>query len=533
MSTKEKIRIIPYDVTLREGPQTQGVNLSVESKLRIAQKLDEMVFPFIEGGWPGSNAVDSEFFTRMRRIRLRNSILTVFGRTVGVNETPENSEVLNVLVRSETEVVTVFGKSSRSHVGSDLGTTGERNLEMIYTTMKYLARSRRPFFDGEHFFDGFQEDPEYALKTLEAARDGDAEVVILCDTNGGSTPEFIYKATRAVRKRLGNDYPLGIHVHNDSGFALSGTFAAIRAGARQVQGTINGLGERAGNLDLLVFQADAVFKYRMDIGSFDLTNTVGLARFIEIETGVPIPRGNPYTGERAFCCKAGTHTAAMRHNPRAYLHIDPAWVGGEMFFEHSDQGGGANLLTMAETHGFPLTAQHPRFKELVWKMKDIKSFGSAQEFLFLYRELVGGHEPFEVLEDSQVVSTRKSTTAKADLRVRVNGDILQENCDGNGPINAFDLSLRKALRTKYPEIDNVELLRYQQPETQHAGSDVPVVVFAEFGTDGQRWTSKATSTNEQTAGENVFIDAYKYFLLKLRHLKIGDDTTEKEVKFPQ
>lgn len=509
-----KFRIIPYDTTLRDGAQTPGVNLSVEEKLRILQKLDEFGFSFIEGGWPDSNPTDKEFFKRAKQIKLKKAKLVAFGSTIRVNETPESSQVLRALIDSETEIVTVFGKSWMLHVKEALRTTAERNLEMIQDSIEYLAKRRKVFYDAEHFFDGFRDDSDYALVTLKVAKKAGAEVIILCDTNGGSTPEFVYEAVKAVREELGENFPLGIHVHNDSDFATVNSLFAIKAAGGkipfQVQGTVNGAGERTGNVDFCKFLPTAKLKYGMDIGSIDLEKITELSRWMELENNLIVKPNTPYVGLSAFCHKGGVHVSAVTRCKRAYEHIDPSLVGNETFFEHSDLGGGANVLAMAEKHGFSVAPASEEHKKLVEEMKKMQILGDAQELLLLRKHIL-----FEVLPQSWSTSWHDGK-AFAYVEVQVNGDKITEETEGDGQINAFDIALRKALAKKYPEVLEVKLLHYNMPDIQKPGTDAEVVIHTIFGADGQRWTSIAKGKNQQVAGEKAIIDGYKYYLVLKR-----------------
>lgn len=509
-------QVIIYDTTLRDGAQTPGINLSVTNKLRIVSKLDEMGFPFIEGGWPDSNPVDKEFFIKVKELKLKNSKLVAFGMTGKIGVRSQEDQNLQSLLKSGAEIVTIFGKSWMLHIKDALKTTGPKNLETIYQSVKFLRdNGRRVFYDAEHFFDGYKDNSKYALQTLEAAVKGGAEAIILCDTNGGSNPEFIYEATKAVKEKLGGKFHLGIHAHNDSGLALANSLAAVKAGATQVHGTINGAGERAGNLDLCQFLPVAYFKYGMELGNIDLRRLNELSKFVEIESGFMVSASTPYVGKNAFRHKAGIHVSAMRRNPQAYEHLDPKLVGGQTSFEHSNQGGGSNIMAMAEKHGFELEQNSSEYQELVQLMKESKGLGDAQEFLLLFRLLKQEKDPFDVL-DGSLVTSQRGTKPQAKLKVRVNGGVISQQAFGNGPINAFDVALRKALIKKYPEISKVELIHYRLPETQKAGTTAEVLIYVEFGVNGTRWTSVASSTDQQKAGEDAIIDGYKYYILQKR-----------------
>lgn len=512
MATETKPDYFAYETSLRDGAQTPGINLSVDNKLNIARKLDEAGFPFIEGGWPGANETDTKFFQEAKGL-LVNGKLVAFGMTGRVDTAPENDPGLEALLRGDTQIITLFGKSWEEHVRLALRTIPQRYLRIIQRSIEFLReQGREVFYDAEHFFDGFKYDPKYALDTLVTARDAGASTIILCDTRGGSTPEFVYEATTAVRELLGKNYPLGIHVHNDGGLAVASSLAAVRAGATQVQGTINGSGERAGNLDLSVFLPTAEFKYGVTSG-MDLTQLRGLSGFIELESGFMIPVNTPYVGEHAFTHKGGVHTSAQMRHPQAYEHISPEQVGGTRRYEHSDQGGGANVEEMARKHGFELDRSDPRFRVLVERMKGMRVLGDAQEFLLLHDVLTDETRPFEVLEGSRVTTTRGSNP-DALVQVRINGSRLQEIAMGNGPINAFDTALRRAVGEFYPEIHQIRLIRYGIPSTQKIGTDAEVIISTEYGSNGDRWTSIARGTNQQEAGENALADSYNYYILR-------------------
>lgn len=517
MNNIEGLKIIPYDTTLRDGAQTPGVSLGVDEKLRIARELDSFGFPYVEGGWPDSNPTDVEFFKQARGLRLQQGKLVAFGSTIKVNETPETSGVMRALLESETEVVTIFGKSWMLHVTEALGTTGARNLEMISQSVAYLADRRRVLYDAEHFFDGYRDDPEYALQTLEAVKLGGAEVIVLCDTNGGSIPEFVYETTEVVRKKLGEDFPLGIHVHNDGDFATVNSVFAVKASGNKVpfivQGTINGVGERTGNLDFCRFLPSAYLKYGMDIGEIDLSKLTELSRWIELENNFTVPPNAPYAGLRAFCHKGGVHVSAVLRCRSAYEHINPALVGNETTFDHSDLGGGANVLVMAKKHGLSVEPGSAQHRELVKCMKDLQIFGDAQESLLLRRVLLDISEPFDVMPQSWSKSWHDGR-AFAHVEVQVNGDLIVQEAEGDGQINAFDIALRNALASKHPRISEIELLHYSQPDIQQPGSGAEVVIHTVFATDGKRWTSTVKSTNKQVAGEKAIIDGYKHGLLE-------------------
>jgi len=505
-------KIIPYDTTLRDGAQDPRARLSVAKKLAIARRLDEWGMPYIEGGWPGANEIDTKFFQEARGV-LQNSQLIAFGMTARIGVRPENDDGLNMLLKSETRVVTLVGKTWLQNVKRTLRTEGLPNLETIQRSVEFLTKeSREVFFDAEHWFDGFAQDPQYAMEALEAAQAGGARVLALCDTRGSCIPEFIYKATRLAKKRF-PDMQLGIHAHNDGGLAVINTINAVKAGAMQVQGTINGVGERTGNVDLCVVLPTAEFKYGLNSG-LDMQQVFDVAHFVARQNEIPVPDNNPYTGINAFRHKAGLHASGQQRDDEAYQHINPASVGNSTSFVQSEQGGSTNVEIMAKKHGFELNRNDPAFILLVQEMKKLKVLGDAQEFLLLHKFLGSGVEPFDVLDGSRVIDTR-GLTPEAHVRVRVNGDTHEETTLGDGPINAFDLALKKALSQKYPQINNIEIDDYTVTLPQgESGSAAEVEVYVRLKANEDTWTSTVRGTDQQRTGEDALIQGYNYYLLK-------------------
>ncbi len=521
LATKEAIIITPYDTTLRDGNQTPGVNLSVGTKLRIAERLDREGFPYIEGGWPGANPTDTDFFRQLRGHKFQHAQLVVFGMTGRVGVKPENDPSLQTLLEAETGVVEIFGKSWLLHVEKVLRTTPEANLQSIHDSVAYLSQQgRRVFYAAEHFFDGYRNNSKYALSTLEAAQSAGAETIILCDTNGGATPEFVSRATRAVRKRLGQEYSLGIHVHNDRGLAVASTIAAVRAGATQVQGTINGAGERTGNVDLCVFIPTAKLGYGIETMGVDLARIPELANFIETENGLRVPANHPWTGLNAFTHKGGVHVDAVRKEPDAYQHVQPELVGRQTSFESSDQGGGANIMEIASKYGYQLEKTDPRVREMVDKMKELGVLGDAQEYLLLYRGLSMGPEPFETEDQTYTSFSWESSYASSDVSISIRvgrSRFLLPARTGLAPsgFGAFEHSLKETLGYSYGVIRGVRIWDYRTRSTlgQEYGSE-DTEVYLELGFGDQRWSSKVRGNSTEIASQKALVEGYKYAILK-------------------
>ncbi|OGD86300.1 citramalate synthase [Candidatus Curtissbacteria bacterium RBG_13_35_7] len=523
--SQERLTIVPYETTLRDGNQSVGVDFSTQSKLEIAKKLDKFGFTFIEGGFPQANPTDTEFFTEIKNVDLKNAKIVVFGATARVDMAVENDPLIDALLKAETEFVTIFGKSWTRHVEEALQTTLKRNLRTIYDSVSFLkSNGRRVIYDAEHFYDGFKADWQYALDTLMAARDGGAEVIVLCDTNGGCLPKFVYQATQEAAHFLGAGQLMGIHTHNDSGLALANTLEAIGAISDtqrsrkpiHVQGAFNRMGERAGNVNLAEFLPVALFKLGWDIGFEDLQGIRNLAEFIGIYGGHKVAGNDPFVGEVVFRHKGGVHISGSQKIKDAYLHIDPKLVGNSTDYEHSDQGGRANILAMAKKHGFELEKDDLRLADLAQEMKKLKIFGDAQEFLFLYRHLKKEKElPFEVDNKMTNVLVPRFGDPKAQVAVRVNGQVFIKEATGVGPFHAFDLALRKAVGLKYPQVLQVKLKEYAV-DSVFGSSDTAAQVDVKitFQTDGKVWSSRVRSSNEEIANQNALIDGFLYQLAR-------------------
>ncbi len=511
-------RIIVYDTSLRDGNQALESRLTLEGKLRLAVVLDEWGVNYIEGGWPESNPTDEEFFREARGLPLQHAKLVAFGRTRKSGVRPENDDVLQNLLRTEARTLAIFGKSSVEQVRYGLRTTLLENLDMIRDSVSFLRQDGRAvIYDAEHLFDGYKQNPQYAMRTLGAAIQAGAQEVVLCDTNGVNEPEFIARVTRRVRRRFPN-IPIGIHAHNDRDFATYNTVAGVRSGAVHIQGVVNGNGERAGNADLVIVLKNLYDLYGLQSG-VDLMQSYSVSQAVADETEISVPLNHPITGENVFTHNAGTHAALFLRKESLYGGIDPRSVGREASIGFSDQGGSASVLAMGEKFGFRLGPNDPEFSLIMQRMKAKRVFGDAQIFLLFYEALVRGVDPFEVLNEGSEVVDRRDASPKAAIRVRVNGDTHAEIAEGKGLINAFDRALRGALSYKYPEVNDIKLVpgsyRVNEPKRE-SDTSAEVEVSLKLTANGDVWSSRVRGNDQQRAGEDAITEGYKYYILRNR-----------------
>ncbi|MCU0503850.1 MAG: citramalate synthase, partial [Anaerolineae bacterium] len=481
-----------YDTTLRDGSQAEGISFSVDDKLRIAQKLDEIGVHYIEGGWPGSNAKDAEFFQRARALSLKQARLTAFGSTRKANTACEADPQVQMLLDAETPIVALVGKTSDLHVHHVLETSLDENLAMISDTVSYLrGRGRQVFYDAEHFFDGYRANPHYALATLHAAYAAGAEYIVLCDTNGGAMPWDVEAAVHAARERLetarreeGLTWPvkLGIHTHEDAGVAVANALMAVRAGCTQVQGTINGYGERVGNCSLSVLIPDLKLKLGIDCLSDDqLRRLTELSNFVSETANLASDPHQPYVGASAFAHKGGLHVAAILKVEESYQHIDPKLVGNEKRVLVSELSGRGNLVYKElESQGFYFEG------------------AEASVALMLHRLQPGYRRPFELIDFMAVVEHRqgRGLFSEATVKVRVNDVIAHTVAEGNGPVNALDQALRKALLPHYPQLAGVSLDDYKvRILDSDAATEATTRVIINSHNGHRSWSTVGCSTN--------------------------------------
>ena len=509
-----------YDTTLRDGTQSEGFTLSGNDKIRIAQKLDELGVAFIEGGWPGSNPKDVEFFERARDLEWKGALIAAFGSTCRVKGGPEDDANIKALIDSHTPVCTIFGKTWTLHVKEVLLTTLEDNLRIIEQSVAYLkANGKRVIYDAEHFFDGYKADSAYALETLKAAIRGGAETVVLCDTNGGTLPWDLERIICELKPVL--HHPFGIHTHNDSECAVVNSLTAIRHGAIQVQGTINGVGERCGNANLVSIMADLELKMGFQcLPQGNIQHLYDLSHFVAEVANITPDEHLPFVGKSAFAHKGGVHVAAMRRNAQSYQHVEPEMVGNKMRVVVSDLSGRGNLLSKAEEHGVEVEGQEvlPVLNEI----KELESRGfsfeaaEASVAMMLKRQEYGYKPPFELVDFLVNVEHRqgRGIFAEAMVKVRVQGELLHTAAEGNGPVNALDNALRKALLGYYPQIANFHLSDYKVRilDSDH-GTEAITRVLIDTRNSTSRWSTVGASTNIIEASWRALADSVEYGLM--------------------
>jgi 2-isopropylmalate synthase len=530
------MKIFTFDTTLRDGTQGESVSFSVEDKLIIAQKLDELGIDYIEGGWPGSNPKDKDFFVRARELRLQHARLTAFGSTRFAKNPVEEDRNVNALVEAGTPVVSIFGKTWDLHVKRALGISNEENLRLISDTVRYLKEhGKEVVYDAEHFFDGYQANPAYALETLEAARDAGADVLCLCDTNGGTVTGRLVEIVAEVRKRF--DSVIGIHTHNDSDLAVANTIAAVEAGATQVQGCMNGYGERCGNANLASVIANLELKLgHTTVGAEKLASLTGVCRFIAELANLPLRNDQAFVGKSAFAHKGGVHVSAVLKDSATYEHIQPERVGNRQRVLVSDLSGRGNILYKLKQHGLAGRLSEDARRELLERIKQLEYEGYELEaaegtFELLVREALNpGTHFFQV--DSYEVSTRAGgatpshTTAAVTLRVQ--DAVHAATAAGHGPFNALHLCLRKCLSKLYPQITEVRLTDYKvRVLDSRKGTAAQVRVLIEWSDHRKSWSTVGVSDNVIEASWKALVDAIN---LELMRLTEQDSSVERAVE---
>jgi 2-isopropylmalate synthase len=509
-----------YDTTLRDGTQSEGFTLSANDKVRVAQRLDDLGMAFIEGGWPGSNPKDVEFFERARDMQWKHALIAAFGSTCRVKGGPEDDANIKALLDSRTPVCTIFGKTWTLHVKEVLQTTPDDNLRVIEQSVSYLkANGKRVIYDAEHFFDGYKADSSYALETLKAAIRGGAETIVLCDTNGGTLPWDLERIIRDLKLVIKN--PFGIHTHNDGDCAVVNSLMAVREGAIQVQGTINGVGERCGNANLISIIADLELKMGYQcLPQGRISHLYELSHFVAEVANITPDEHIPFVGKSAFAHKGGVHVAAMRRSAQSYQHIEPEMVGNKMRVVVSDLSGRGNLISKAEEHGVEVEGE-----EVLPVLNDIKeleargfSFEAAEASvaMMLKRQEYGYKAPFELVDFFVNVEHRqgRGIFAEAMVKVRVQGELLHTAAEGNGPVNALDNALRKALVSYYPQLADFHLSDYKVRilDSDH-GTEAITRVLIDTRNSTSRWSTVGASTNIIEASWRALADSMEYGLI--------------------
>lgn len=515
-----------YDTTLRDGNQAVEVNFSVNDKIKIAKKLSDFGIPYIEGGWPNTtNKAEIEFFKKVKKENLKSKI-AAFGMTIKPNTEPEEDKNLNLLIEVEPDLITLMGKAWSFHVTTVLNTTFEENLRMIFKSINYLkSHGYEVFFDAEHFYDGFKENKEYSLKVLKTALEAGATKLILCDTRGASLPKEVYEITKNVKEKVQAE--LGVHAHNDRGLATANSLFALEAGAIQVQGTINGLGERCGNADLIEIIGNLELSYGVKTG-VSLEKLTEVSNYVYEIANIPRDYYQPFVGKFAFTHKGGIHGDAVIKCSETYEAFDPSKVGNKREITVSSQAGLSNLVFKAQEFGFNLNKDSPEAKKLLEKIKAMESMGyhfenaEASLALVFARELGVNLNYFNLSGwRAFVLNQNNSISAESIVKLKVGNNIIITAAEGNGPVNAFDIALRKALKKQYPEISNVSLIGYRVKEIDvEKGTAAAVQVFIEFKANDERWSTIGVSSNILKASEEALVDGYIYYLYKILGKKL-------------
>ena len=519
-------RIQLYDTTLRDGTQAEDISFQVQDKVQIARRLDALGIDYIEGGWPGSNPKDITFFQEIKKVTLKHSKIAAFGSTRRAKVLPAEDSNIQMLIEAEPDAVTIFGKTWDFHVHEALRISLEENLELINDSLVYLKqRIGEVIYDAEHFFDGYKANPAYAIKTLQAAAAANVDCIVLCDTNGGTLPHEIPAIMDVVKSSIST--PLGIHAHNDSECAVANSLIAVSCGAVQVQGTMNGFGERCGNANLCSIIPSLQLKLGKDcIGDVNLKALRSASRYVyELANLVP-NKHQAYVGNSAFAHKGGVHVSAIQRHPETYEHIRPELVGNRTRVLVSDLSGRSNILVKAEECGIELDSKDPVTLEILEDIKALENQGFQFEgaeasFELLMLKAMGKLKHYFTVSAFRVIDTLrdgdKSPVAEATVKVKVGGKVEHTAADGNGPVNALDMALRKALTSFYPQLSEVKLLDYKvRVLPAGKGTESVTRVLVESGDHDGRWGTVGVSSNIIDASYQALADALTYKLHKDR-----------------
>ena len=518
-----------YDTTLRDGTQAENFNLSVDDKIKVCRQLDRLGIDFIEGGWPGSNPLAVDFFQRMRGVDLKHTKLTAFGSTRHFQNSPEEDANIQALLDAKTPAVTIFGKSWDIHVIDALRIELDDNLQIIEDSLAYLRpRVQHLIYDAEHFFDGFKNNREYCLATLGRAIAGGAETVALCDTNGGTLPHEIPEIFQRVQQycaEINSKVRIGIHSHNDSETAVANALLSVQLGANQVQGTINGFGERCGNANLTSIIPALVFKMGLEcnVGK-RIDQLYTTARLVNELANLPHNRYQPYVGDSAFAHKGGVHVSAVQRNPMTYEHLVPEKVGNIRRVLISDQSGRANVLHKAQKYGLTLDPDDPLMASIISELKELENQGYQYEaaeasFELLMRRALGLQQEFFQLEAFRVMNHKydmaSNAITEATIRLYVDGSEVHTAAMGDGPVNALDRALRKALTRFYPSLEDMELTDYKvRVLSGEYGTGAKVRVLVESKDLECSWGTVGVSVNIIEASWQALVDSINYKLMK-------------------
>ena len=513
-----------YDTTLRDGAQSEDISFSVEDKLRILHKLDEFGIDYIEGGWPGASPRDAELFERAKKFKCRKSRLAAFGSTHRASLKVADDPNIKALLSAETPVVTIFGKTWDFHVREALRISLQKNLDIIYNTVAYLKkRVPEVFFDAEHFFDGYRANPGYALKTLEAAVSAGADRLVLCDTNGGTLPGDVGRIVGEMVRTF--SAPVGIHAHNDSECAVANSVVAVEAGAVHVQGTINGLGERCGNANLVSVIPNLKLKLNIKcITDSKLRKLKDVSRFVTEIANLRHFKRQPYVGDSAFAHKGGIHVSAIQRHPETYEHIRPELVGNYQRVLVSDLSGRGNIIRKIKDFRLKVDPDSPKVAQVIRELKELENQGFQFEgaeasFELLIKKTFGLHRKFFDLIGFRVIDEKRregeTPYSEATIMLTVGGKLEHTAATGNGPVNAIDNALRKALEKFYPQLKEVKLLDYKvRVLTAGVGTSAKVRVLIESGDETHRWGTVGVSENIIEASWQALVDSIEYKLLR-------------------
>ena len=516
MSSKVQI----YDTTLRDGAQMEGISLSVDDKLKITKLLDELGVDFVEGGWPGANPKDKEFFKKVKDLDLKNVKIVAFGSTRRANSKAQGDPVLNELIQANTTYITIVGKSWDLHVDVALNVSEEENLKMIEESIDYLkSHNKKVIFDAEHFFDGFKSNPDYALKVIKCASDAGAETIVLCDTNGGSMPEDIKNGVKKVRETIGKNSAIGIHVHNDCDLAVANSLVAYEAGANQIQGTVNGVGERCGNANIISVIANVELKYKNPVlANGNLKDLTSVSRQISDILNLNPNDHQPFVGFSAFSHKGGLHASAVKKDTKTYEHVSPEIVGNANRIVVSEQSGISNILSVAERNKIDLgTNPKETAQKLLKKIKELEHKGYQYDgadasFVLLLLELLEKRKKFYELVDYRVNVSSKQL-AEATVRLKVKGEVIHTASLGVGPGNALDNSLRKALNPYYKDLKEFQLVDFKvRILGGHDGTAAKTRVLVESSDGKINWNTVGLSANIIDATWQAITDSIEYGL---------------------